>query len=192
MLLSRPRSRGLLQMVNATTRILEAAAFAAAKHDGQYRKGKGSEPYIVHPLRVAKLLIEVGGVTDTDTIVAAILHDTIEDTETRSDEIVAIFGNDVATIVSEVTDDKSLPKAVRKQKQVEHAPGLSHAAKQLKMCDKISNITDVLADPASDWTQERKREYVAWGKRVFEGLRGVNPDLEAHFDRLVEQARREL
>src|SRR5690242_7008584 len=121
-------------------RIIRAAAYAAEKHTGQKRKGRNGEPYINHPLEVASLLINVGNVSDEDAIVAALLHDVVEDTDTTFGDIAREFGETVAGYVRELTDDKSLPKAVRKQLQVEHAPHLSHAAKQIKLCDKISNI----------------------------------------------------
>lgn len=173
------------------SKILEAARFAARKHHGQFRKGADPEPYIVHPLEVSNLLTSVGKVEDPEILIAAILHDTIEDTETTADEITELFGSRVTRIVLEVTDDKSLPKQRRKELQVEHAPHMSVEAKQLKMCDKISNIGDILNNPP-DWPLERKLEYVFWGQRVFEGLVGVNEDLERHFYELVERAKREL
>ena len=172
-------------------KILEAAQFAARRHHGQSRKGALAEPYIVHPLEVAHLLMHVGGVEDPDVLIAALLHDTVEDTDTTRDEIGRQFGERVANIVLEVTDDKSLPKEVRKELQVEHAPHISDEAKQLKMCDKISNIRDILNNPP-DWPYERKIEYVEWGERVFDGLRGVNRDLEKHFDELVEEAKSKI
>lgn len=173
------------------SKILEAAQFAARRHHGQSRKGALSEPYIVHPLEVAHLLMNVGGVDDHDVLIAALLHDTVEDTETTADEITELFGSRVASIVLEVTDDKSLPKQTRKELQVEHAPHISDEAKQLKMCDKISNIRDILNNPP-DWPYERKIEYVEWGERVFEGLRGVNRELERHFDELVAEAKSKI
>jgi (p)ppGpp synthase/HD superfamily hydrolase len=171
------------------SKLLEAATFAAQKHIGQNRKGKDEAPYINHPLEVANLLVNVGKVDDYDTLIAAVLHDTVEDTDATREEIAERFGEKVAAIVMEVTDDKSLPKQERKQKQVEHAPHLSTEAKQLKMCDKISNITDVMNNPPDGWSDERRREYVEWGERVFAGLRGVNENLEEHFDELVEKAK---
>jgi len=177
--------------MNSHAKLLVAARFAARRHHGQFRKGSEPEPYIVHPLEVAHLLAGVGGVQDPDLLIAALLHDTIEDTDTTEEEITELFGERVAKIVLEVTDDKSLPKAARKELQVEHAPHISDEAKQLKMCDKISNIGDILKNPP-DWTDERKIEYVEWGVRVFEGLRGVNPELETHFEELVVEAKAKL
>ena len=173
------------------SKILEAARFAARKHHGQLRKGEDPEPYIVHPMEVAQLLSEVGGVTDRDILIAALLHDTIEDTDATEEEISELFGPRVASIVVELTDDMTLPKEKRKMLQQEHAPSMSPEAKQVKMCDKMSNIADLVSNPP-DWPFEQMIEYVEWGERVFEGLRGVNPSLERQFDELVERAKRKL
>ena len=173
-------------------RLLEAAGFAARKHTGQKRKGKDEEPYINHPLEVANLLVSVGGVDDIEVLAAGLLHDTIEDTGTTKEEIESKFGARTADMVVELTDDKSLPKAERKRLQIEHAPHLSNGAKLVKLADKISNITDILERPPSDWDDDRRRKYIDWGVSVVAGLRGTNDALEQHFDRLVERARREL
>jgi guanosine-3',5'-bis(diphosphate) 3'-pyrophosphohydrolase len=124
-------------------KLLQAISFAAKKHSPQKRKGADGEPYINHPVEVANLLANVGKIKDIDILIAAVLHDTIEDTETSAEEITNLFGAEVCGMVLEVTDNKSLPKAERKQKQIEHAPHLSTGAKQIKLGDKISNIRDV-------------------------------------------------
>lgn len=178
--------------MNNLTTLLQATKFAARKHHGQLRKGPNAEPYIVHPLDVAHRLINIGKVEDFDVLIAGILHDTIEDTATCREEIVDLFGENVASIVDEVTDDKNLPKRVRKEKQVEHAPHMSVGAKQLKMCDKISNITDIVRNPPEGWSTKRQLEYIEWGERVFAGLRGINKNLEKHFDDLVEDAKAQI
>lgn len=178
--------------MNNIAKLLQAASFSAKKHTGQTRKGDDAAPYINHPLEVANLLANVGKVEDFDVLIAAILHDTVEDTETTKEEIEELFGERVALIVMEVTDDKSLPKAERKQKQVEHAPHISHGAKQLKMSDKISNITDVMKNPPAGWSKERRMEYVEWGEKVMAGLRGANENLEIHFDKLVAEAKEKI
>ena len=175
--------------MNSINDLLAAASFAARKHRYQKRKGSDAEPYINHPLEVANLLANVGKVEDFDVLIAAVLHDTVEDTETTPEELTELFGEKVCGYVLEVTDDKSLPKDVRKERQVEHAPHLSAGAKQIKLGDKISNITDVADNPPDGWTRERRLEYVAWGERVVAGLRGANPALEAHFDEIVRRAR---
>ncbi|HYP51847.1 MAG TPA: HD domain-containing protein [Pyrinomonadaceae bacterium] len=171
---------------------MEAASFAAKRHRKQKRKGADGEPYINHPLEVANLLANVGKVEDTDVLIAALLHDTVEDTETTEEEIARKFGENVAKMVMEVTDDKSLPKPARKQLQIEHAPHLSPGAKLVKLGDKISNITDIMNNPPHDWTLERKLEYIAWGEKVVAGLRGANADLEKHFDELTKKARQKF
>lgn len=167
------------------SKILDAASFAAKKHKDQKRKGSDGEPYINHPIEVANLLTNVGGVNDPDMIITALLHDTVEDCGVSFEEIEEKFGTVVADYVRELTDDKSLPKAERKQLQIEHAPHLSHGAKQIKLADKISNIRDITANPPDGWSVERRREYVEWGKKVVAGLRGVNSDLEHCFDEVV-------
>jgi GTP diphosphokinase / guanosine-3',5'-bis(diphosphate) 3'-diphosphatase len=175
--------------MNNLAKLLQAASFAAKKHRYQKRKGDDAEPYVNHPLEVANLLANVGKIDDYDILIAAVLHDTIEDTETTREELTGLFGAQVCDYVLEVTDDKSLPKAERKQKQVEHAPHLSNGAKQIKLGDKISNITDVTNNPPAGWSKERKIEYVDWGERVVAGLRGVNHELESYFDEIVRKAR---
>ena len=178
--------------MNNLTTLIQAINFAAKKHRNQTRKGADGEPYINHPLEVAKLLANVGKVVDYDVLIAALLHDTIEDTETSKEEIAGLFGERVSRMVLEVTDDRSLPKAARKQRQIEHAPHLSEGAKLVKLGDKISNVRDVLENPPDGWSRERCREYVEWGAKVVAGLRGTNAELEKRFDELAEKARRKF
>lgn len=178
--------------MNTIANLIEAAAFAAKKHTGHHRKGQTQEPYINHPLEVASLLANVGGVDDVDVLIAAVLHDTVEDVGVTKDEIEAKYGARVAQMVAEVTDDKSLPKAERKKLQVEHAPHLSPGAKLIKLGDKISNITDVTNNPPADWDLQRRREYIDWGESVVAGLRGTNAALESKFDMVAGTARDSL
>ncbi len=168
-------------------KLLKAARFAALKHSTQRRKDADATPYINHPIAVAEVLADVGGVTDEDLLCAALLHDTIEDTETSPDELKREFGERVLSIVLEVTDDKSLPKKKRKQLQVEHAPHRSSEAQQLKLADKISNLRSIVDEPPVGWSQERCDEYFDWAKQVIDGVRGVNPALEKLFDELYAQ-----
>jgi GTP diphosphokinase / guanosine-3',5'-bis(diphosphate) 3'-diphosphatase len=175
--------------MNNLPKLLQAVSFSAQKHRLQKRKGADGDPYINHPVEVANLLANVGKVEDFDIIIAAILHDTIEDTATTKEEITELFGEKVCGMVLEVTDDKSLPKAERKLKQIEHAPHISAGAKQVKLGDKISNITDVMNNPPHDWDDKRRLEYIEWGEKVVAGLRGVNKDLENYFDELVKKAK---
>jgi guanosine-3',5'-bis(diphosphate) 3'-pyrophosphohydrolase len=162
--------------------LIGALSFAADKHRNQRRKDEEASPYINHPIALARILAVEGGVDDAVVLCAAVLHDTVEDTQTSYEELVAQFGRDVADVVLEVTDDKALPKAERKRLQVEHAPRLSRAAKLVKLADKIANVRDVADHPPSEWPLERRREYFDWAKRVVDGLRGTHAGLEAAFD----------
>jgi len=166
------------------TLIFKALEFAADKHRNQRRKDVDSTPYINHPIALAKTLAAVG-ISDPVVICGALLHDTVEDTETTEAELRAVFGAEIASVVMEVTDDKTLPKAERKQAQVDHAPHLSPEAKLVKLADKISNVTDVVTNPPSDWTVERRQAYCDWATSVVDGLRGIHQALEADFDKLV-------
>lgn len=163
-------------------RLFKALAFAAARHKDQRRGDVDASPYINHPIALADILCNEGQVTDIRVICAALLHDTLEDTDTSARELEALFGRDICDIVVEVTDDKSLPKAERKRLQVEHAAGISAAAKLVKLADKISNLRDMDACPPSGWPLERRREYYDWARAVIDRLRGVHPSLEAIFD----------
>jgi guanosine-3',5'-bis(diphosphate) 3'-pyrophosphohydrolase len=172
-----------------TAPLLHALDFAARKHRDCRRKNREASPYINHPIAVAYTLANEGGVSDVEVLCAAVLHDTVEDTETTVAELEENFGKAIAAIVAEVTDEKNLESAVRKQRQVEHAPHLPPKAKLVKLADKIANLTDILESPPADWSPERKREYFDWAARVVAGVRGVHPGLEARFDGLY--ARRE-
>jgi GTP diphosphokinase / guanosine-3',5'-bis(diphosphate) 3'-diphosphatase len=172
--------------------ILHAVKFAADKHRHQRRKGTEELPYINHPVEVAEMLWTRGGVRDISIIVAAMLHDTIEDTDATPEEIGRRFGEDVLSLVLEVSDDKSLPKAVRKQLQIEHAPHISKGAKQIKMADKIMNIRDITHAPPVDWSLERRAEYLEWSDRVLGGLRGANKELEEYYDECMRVAKSKL
>ncbi|MCU1289376.1 MAG: rsh 1 [Acidobacteria bacterium] len=178
--------------MNNTKTLIRAINFAAQKHRDQKRKGADTQPYINHPLEVLNYLTDIGNVEDYDVLTAAALHDTVEDTETSKEEIAEKFGKEVAEMVLEVTDDKKLPKDVRKQLQIEHAPHLSKGAKLIKLGDKISNITDVMNNPPAGWSIERRLEYIEWGTKVVDGLRGTNAKLEKHFDDLIEKAKAEI
>ena len=171
--------------MNAEIGLLSAIRFAAIRHASQRRKGPGDIPYINHPIEVAELLARVGNVKDLIVLEAAILHDTIEDTETTGDEIEALFGREVRSVVEEVTDDKSLPKAERKRQQIEHAPHLSSRAKLIKLADKTSNIREIVEKPPRDWSQERCRDYIVWGQSVVDGLGDCNQPLREMFDQLA-------
>jgi guanosine-3',5'-bis(diphosphate) 3'-pyrophosphohydrolase len=167
--------------------ILHAIAFAAHKHREQRRKGVPASPYINHPIALANILWHEGGVTDPSVIAAAILHDTIEDTETDYNELRGAFGVTVADMVIEVTDVKWLDKTLRKRLQIARAGRASHAAKLVKLADKIANLRDIIASPPVDWSLERRQRYFDWAKEVVDGIRGVHGGLERRFDRVYRQ-----
>jgi GTP diphosphokinase / guanosine-3',5'-bis(diphosphate) 3'-diphosphatase len=163
--------------------ILDAALFAAQKHANQKRKGASAEPYINHLIEVSQLVSMAVPELDTHLVMAAFLHDTIEDTGATAEELMQHFGQDVTDLVLEMTDDKSLPKAERKRLQIEHAPTRSVRAQVIKIADKISNLRSILTSPPVDWDYERKRQYFEWSKRVVDALSQPNPILKAEFER---------
>jgi len=168
--------------MNSLPLIIDALDFAAHAHRDQRRKGVDATPYIEHPIALARILSVEGGVEDPTVIAAALLHDTVEDCEVLTTHLAWRFGQAVADLVMEVTDDKSLPKAQRKKLQVEHAASISDNAKLIKLADKIANVRDVGQNPPADWSEERRREYANWAARVVDQLRGIHPVLEAAFD----------
>jgi len=164
------------------TKLLSALQFAAIKHKKQFRKGAKQTPFINHPIRVASLLAESGESGSTNLLVAAILHDVIEDTDTTAEEITNLFGKVICDLVLECTDNKDLPSWERKQRQISYAPKASVEAKKLKLADKICNIIDIREDPPLGWTVDRKLAYLQWSEAVYEGLKGVNTILEKRFE----------
>ncbi|QKD84485.1 bifunctional (p)ppGpp synthetase/guanosine-3',5'-bis(diphosphate) 3'-pyrophosphohydrolase [Thermoleptolyngbya sichuanensis A183] len=177
---------------NPAAALLSAIHFAANKHRDQRRKDVDTSPYINHPIEVAEILARVGGVSDVITLQAAILHDTLEDTETTPAELDAAFGVEVRQVVEEVTDDRQLPKPERKQRQIERAPYLSERAKQVKIADKISNVRSVTETPPTHWTLERRLEYLDWTEKIINGLRGDNPMLEAYYNQILSTGRAKI
>lgn len=167
---------------NSARDLLHAVEFAAHKHRDQRRKDVNASPYINHPIQVAEVIVRIGGVDDLATLMAAILHDTIEDTEATADDLEEAFGPEIRDLVLEVTDDMSLPKTERKRRQQEHAPHLSDKAKLIKLGDKICNVRDVGQSPPKDWDDERRATYLRFAAGVVAGCRGSNERLERHFD----------
>ncbi|XP_055536868.1 guanosine-3',5'-bis(diphosphate) 3'-pyrophosphohydrolase MESH1 isoform X2 [Wyeomyia smithii] len=161
--------------------------FAAVKHRNQRRLDSDKTPYINHPIGVAYILTAEGGVTDFEVLQAAILHDTVEDTDTSFEEIEQHFGLRVRQLVQEVTDDKSLPKLERKRLQIEHAAGSSPQARLVKLADKIYNLRDLQRCRPEGWTEKRCRQYFVWAKKVCDNLKGTNAKLESILDGIFAQ-----
>jgi guanosine-3',5'-bis(diphosphate) 3'-pyrophosphohydrolase len=170
--------------------VLKAAEFAAEKHRHQRRKDAHASPYINHPIGLAKLLANEGGITDPEVLCAALLHDTIEDTETTAEELRAAFGDAITAIVLEVTDDPALSREDRKRLQIEHAPHASHKAKLVKLADKICNLRDIVSSPPARWSIERKQAYFDWATRVVAGARDAHAGLAAIFDEVCARCPR--
>lgn len=173
--------------MNPMAELMQCVQFAASKHQNQRRKNPNKTPYINHPINVATILAVEAGIDDKEVLQAAVLHDTVEDTETTFEEIEFAFGKNVADIVREVTDDKTLPKQERKRLQIVHAKTSSKKAKLVKLADKLDNLRDLLVISPEGWTEERCEEYFAWAKKVVDNLRGTNEVLESRLDEIFKQ-----
>ena len=172
--------------------ILKAARFAAHKHRNQRRKDEERTPYINHPISVAKIISEIGNVEDPEVLAAALLHDTLEDTKTTPEELIDNFGERVCNLVQEVSDDKTLPKLERKQRQIDHAKEISEGAALIKLGDKISNVTDITNTPPTDWDSNRRLEYFEWAEKVINNCPKVNEKLETYFKNIIQKGREKL
>jgi (p)ppGpp synthase/HD superfamily hydrolase len=172
--------------------LTRAADYAARQHIAQRRKGERAEPYINHLTEVAALLAEATGGDDVVLLSGGLLHDTLEDTDTTYEDLEQRFGPEVAALVSEVTDDKSLPKEERKRLQIEKTAGKSRRAKLLKIADKTSNLRSMVSSPPAGWSEARLRDYVDWAEQVVRSCRGLNAALEAAFDAAHAAAKRHL
>lgn len=177
-------------MDNDVVKLSQAADYAARQHIAQRRKGERAEPYINHLTEVATLLAEATEGRDAVLVMGGLLHDTLEDTDATYDNLVERFGAEVAALVREVTDDKSLPKDVRKRLQVETTASKSTRARLLKIADKTSNLRGLVLSPPAGWTEQRLRDYVVWAGQVVQSCRGLNAKLEAQFDAAYDTARR--
>tara|TARA_B100001173_G_C15902385_1_gene510421 strand:- start:28 stop:549 length:522 start_codon:yes stop_codon:yes gene_type:complete len=167
--------------------MLKATSFSAQKHIKQRRKDKFSTPYINHPVSVALVIADIGGVDDSEVLAAALLHDTLEDTETKIEELETEFGKKVCQYVLEVSDDMTISKEERKVKQIEHARHLSKGAALIKLGDKISNVKDVINNPPDDWNLNRRKEYLIWAEKVIDNCPKVNDELENRFKEIVKK-----
>ena len=158
-------------------------------HQNQRRKGRSKRPYIGHCIEVTSILVSVGKVEDVSVIVAALLHDVVEDTDTTNDQIREKYGALVADLVAEVTDDRNLKKRERKDLQIEHAPGLSPGAKLIKIADKISNVREIASDPPKKWSINRQKKYFTWAESVVNAMGPVDPEMRLVFDKTIADAR---
>jgi GTP diphosphokinase / guanosine-3',5'-bis(diphosphate) 3'-diphosphatase len=167
--------------------IFSALEFAATKHQFQKRKGAAGIPYINHPIEVAALLNKKISNPSVDLLIAAILHDVIEDTDAKKEDIQNKFGKKVLGIVLEVTDDMRLPSIKRKALQIQHAKDLSYEARCIKIADKTCNIRDILFTRIK-WSRKRKIKYIRWAIHVVNEIRDTHPELIEEFDRIIKQS----
>lgn len=181
----------MFDQIRHTALMLEALRFAAEQHRDQRRKGAMGAPYINHPIAVAAQLAAEGLGDSTELMLAALLHDVVEDTGATAPQLVERFGPIVACLVLEVTDDKALPRAERKQRRVATIGACSHAARLIKLSDMISNIHDMIYDPP-DWDRARKLDYLAWADACLTAVRGTHPGLERRLDLLIGEGRARL
>ena len=172
-------SKGLDQEVFSD--FVRALAFASRKHSQQKRKDAEASPYINHPIALVSILAVEAGINDRDALCAALLHDKIEDTDTKVEELIEAFGGPVASLVQEVTDDKRLPKQERKVRQVEHAAHLRPKARSVKLADKIANLRDIADSPPIRWSLSRRQEYFDWAKQVVDNIPEPPPKLLSLF-----------
>jgi GTP diphosphokinase / guanosine-3',5'-bis(diphosphate) 3'-diphosphatase len=172
---------------NDTSLLIRAIQFAARKHSRQRRKDVDASPYINHPIALMSVLCVEAGVSDAAILSVAALHDTIEDTETTQEEIQLAFGVEIAMLIAEMTDDKSLPKAERKRLQIAHARHMSRDGALVKLADKICNLRDVAANTPVGWSLEELRDYFKWAKAVVDGLPRVNAKLLRLFEQAYER-----
>lgn len=161
--------------------------FAAEKHRFQTRKNAAKTPYISHPLGVAYNLMQIGEVRETDVIIGALLHDTVEDTQTTFEEIEQKFSATIAGLVREVTNDKTISKEMRKRMQIITASHKSKGAAQIKLADKLYNLNDLMNNTPEDWTQVRIDRYYEWAQSVVDRLPKANEPLYNAVEQIINQ-----
>jgi guanosine-3',5'-bis(diphosphate) 3'-pyrophosphohydrolase len=179
-----PKQNKRMNTFTDTPDLLRAILYAIEMHDDQRRKNAAAKPYVTHPISVALRLVRAG-VTDTNVLCAAVLHDVVEDTKGTLADIEARFGPIVARIVGEVTDDKSLSVVDRKKLQIVHAKTMSREAKLVKLADKLDNCSEIATAPPATWTRERVEGYLVWTAAVLEGLAGTSEILETQLKSIL-------
>ncbi|CAK0803934.1 unnamed protein product [Prorocentrum cordatum] len=165
-------------------KLLSTMVFAAKKHRRDVRKDPGGTPYIAHPLAVSRILTEVG-IRDVSVLQVALLHDTLEDTDTTFAELQANFGVEVARAVESLTDDDSLRPATRKLAQLRGVSALPLKAKLVRIADKLHNVWDILRHGIPGWSERRVESYVAWACELVRALEGTHAALERRFHQEV-------
>lgn len=171
-----------------TPRLLQALDFAAQRHSAQRRKGPDAAPYVNHLIEVAMLVSSVAGIQDTDVLIAAVLHDVLEDTPTTAEEVTERFGHRVCQFVQALSDDKSLPRKRRRQITLEHLPEMEAFVKVVKLADLTSNIKLL---PQS-WSLEHRLEYLEWSESAASICEGECPALAELYWQRAQASRASL
>jgi hypothetical protein len=177
-------------MASELRRLTRALAFAAEAHRNHRRKGASQEPYINHLIEVADLVASVED-GDVDVLIAALLHDVLEDTGICYDELAAAFGERVAGIVQENSDDMTLPKPERQRVRLAGISKKSREARLVKFADIISNLRAIAVSPPAGWSNDRRLGYLDSCRNLVDAGRGSNAEIERIFDdttRAAEQA----
>uniref|UniRef100_A0A8R1XYA5 Guanosine-3',5'-bis(diphosphate) 3'-pyrophosphohydrolase MESH1 n=1 Tax=Onchocerca volvulus TaxID=6282 RepID=A0A8R1XYA5_ONCVO len=173
--------------INDISLIIKAVDLAARRHRKQRRKDATQTPYVNHPIGVAYILTNEGQITDTATVIAAILHDTVEDTKTTDEEIRRMFGDEIADIVKECTVVKSIKREIRMKSQLEKASKLSRKAKLVQLADKLYNIRDIERCTPCGWTKQHVAEYISFAKDLLSNIRGTHDYLETALDDIINK-----
>lgn len=184
----------IVPTTTGVTELTRALTFAAEAHANQRRKGAAQEPYLNHLVEVMDLVAQATGGNDTELLIAALLHDVVEDTAVTGDQLAQTFGERVARIVDENSDDMSLPKDERRRQRISGMAKKSADARMVKTADVISNLRAMATSPPAGWTADRKLGYLEGCRQLIDAGRGANPSLEAVFDETVaatEQAIRD-
>ena len=179
-------------MIADLRRLTKALSFAAEAHRNQRRKGAAQEPYINHLIEVLDLVVHTTSDADMDTLIAALLHDVVEDTPTDYEDVATNFGERVAEIVRENSDDMSLPKAERRRARIAAMARKSREARIVKMADVISNLRAIAVSPPAGWSAARKLGYLEGCRQLVNAARGTEASIERIFDETAADVERAI
>ncbi|EDW83097.1 uncharacterized protein Dwil_GK22495 [Drosophila willistoni] len=174
-------------MPHPSKKFMECLQYAAHKHRDQRRKDPQESPYVNHVINVSTILAVEAGIEDENVLMAALLHDVVEDTDASFADVEELFGGDICSLVREVTDDKTLEKQQRKRLQIANAAKTSSRAKLIKLADKLDNLRDLQINTPRGWTEERRVQYFVWAKQVVDQLRATNSILEEELDKIFKE-----
>jgi guanosine-3',5'-bis(diphosphate) 3'-pyrophosphohydrolase len=176
--------KGLISEKDAEV-VLDAVAFSAEKHKLQVKSNAKKTPYIIHPLEVADHVARIGGVYDKDVLIAALLHDVLDDTATTEKEISNLYGNNVASYVVEMTTTKGISLKEQKKEQIRSAFHQTPSVAIIKLSDKLSNLETLAKNPPSNWSRDRIDQYFQWAQSVIENLPESNLPLKKQVKQVI-------